>query len=35
MEAFKLPSNVPSDYKDIVLDTLYKMEEHVEARGLR
>lgn len=33
--AFELPSNVPSDYKEIIFDTLCKMEEHVEGRGPR
>lgn len=35
MEAFQCPSNVPSEYKEIVLDTLCKMEDHVETRGSR
>ncbi|KAF3428615.1 hypothetical protein E2986_03739 [Frieseomelitta varia] len=32
-EAFQCPSNIPSDYKEIVFDTLCKMKDHVEARG--
>ncbi|XP_033189731.1 aurora kinase B [Bombus vancouverensis nearcticus] len=35
MEVFQCPSNVPSEYKEIVLDTLCKMEDHVETRGSR
>ncbi|CAK9815055.1 Aurora kinase B [Anthophora plagiata] len=35
IEEFKLPSNVPFDYKETVLKTLYKMEEHVIGRGPR
>lgn len=35
MEVFKIPSNVPLEYKEIVHDTLRKMEEHVEGRGPR
>ncbi|XP_076168473.1 aurora kinase B isoform X2 [Ptiloglossa arizonensis] len=35
IETFKLPSNTPPEYKDVVLSTLYKMEDHIEARGPR
>lgn len=35
VEAFQCPSNVPSEYKEIVSDTLCKMEDHVETRGSR
>ncbi|XP_033342223.1 aurora kinase B [Megalopta genalis] len=31
----KLPSNVPPEYKEAVLETLHKMEEHVNSRGHR
>lgn len=34
-EVFQCPSNIPSDYKEIVFDTLCKMKDHVEARGPR
>ncbi|XP_043264618.1 aurora kinase B [Colletes gigas] len=34
-ETFKLPSNVPKEYKDVVFNTLCKMEDHIEARGSR
>ncbi|KAK9294031.1 hypothetical protein QLX08_011225 [Tetragonisca angustula] len=32
-EVFQCPSNIPSDYKEIVFDTLCKMKDHVETRG--
>ncbi|KOC62259.1 Aurora kinase B [Habropoda laboriosa] len=35
IEGFRLPSNVPSECKEVVLNTLYKMEEHVIGRGPR
>lgn len=35
MEAFQCPSDVPSEYKEIALDTLCKMKDHVETRGSR
>ncbi|XP_076647741.1 aurora kinase B [Halictus rubicundus] len=34
-EPFKVPSNVPSEYKEIVHDILYKMREHIDNRGPR
>ncbi|KOX79039.1 Aurora kinase B [Melipona quadrifasciata] len=33
VDAFQCPSNISSDYKEIVFDTLCKMKDHVEARG--
>lgn len=33
MAEFKHPSTIPSDYKEIILDTMYKMEEHAANRG--
>ncbi|XP_076291809.1 aurora kinase B [Lasioglossum baleicum] len=34
-EPFKVPPNVPSEYKETVSDILHKMEEHVDNRGPR
>lgn len=34
-DVFQCPSNIPSDYKEIIFDTLCKMKDHVEARGPR
>lgn len=35
IEDFKLPSNVPLEYKEAVMNTLCKMEDHVEVTGSR